>query len=98
MQLNTLKDKKDEFDIILIDSTDPMGPGEGLFTDEFYTNVKNSLKKGGIMVAQSESPFAQAESVRKMYVQLKSIPECCYLHFKYPYLSGRILGMGILFS
>lgn len=29
----------------MIDSTDPMGPGEGLFTDEFYTNVKNSLKK-----------------------------------------------------
>ena len=48
-----IKDKKDEFDIILIDSTDPMGPGEGLFTEEFYTNVKNSLKKGGIIAAQS---------------------------------------------
>ena len=57
MQLNTLKDKKDEFDIILIDSTDPMGPGEGLFTDEFYTNVKNSLKKGGIMVAPIRITF-----------------------------------------
>lgn len=68
-----IKDKKEEFDIVLIDSTDPMGPGEGLFTDEFYTNVKNSLKKGGIMVAQSESPFAQAESVKKMYVQLKKV-------------------------
>ena len=68
-----IKDKKDEFDIILIDSTDPMGPGEGLFTDEFYTNVKNSLKKGGIMVAQSESPFAQKESVQKMYTQLKKV-------------------------
>ena len=41
-----VKDKKDEFDIILIDSTDPMGPGEGLFTDEFYTNVKRSLNQG----------------------------------------------------
>ena len=68
-----IKDKKDMFDIILIDSTDPMGPGEGLFTDEFYTNVKNSLKKGGIMVAQSESPFAQKTSVQKMYVQLKKV-------------------------
>ena len=72
-----IKDKKNEFDIVLIDSTDPMGPGEGLFTDEFYTNVKNSLKEGGIMVAQSESPFAQAESVRKMYVQLNKVfPSC----------------------
>ena len=72
-----IKDKKNEFDIVLIDSTDPMGPGEGLFTDEFYTNVKNSLKEGGIMVAQSESPFAQAESVRKMYVQLKKVFPIC---------------------
>ncbi|MBO7672542.1 polyamine aminopropyltransferase [bacterium] len=68
-----IKDKKNMFDIILIDSTDPMGPGEGLFTDEFYTNVRNSLKEGGIMVAQSESPFAQKISVQKMYVQLKKV-------------------------
>ena len=68
-----IKDKKNMFDIVLIDSTDPMGPGEGLFTDEFYTNVKESLKEGGIMVAQSESPFAQKESVQKMYVQLKKV-------------------------
>ena len=68
-----IKDKKDEFDIILIDSTDPMGPGEGLFTDEFYTNVKNALKKGGIMVAQSESPFANKEEIKKMYRQLKKV-------------------------
>ena len=68
-----IKDKKDEYDIILVDSTDPIGPGEGLFTDEFYTNVKNSLKKGGIMVAQSESPFAQKEAVQKMYKLLKRV-------------------------
>src|SRR5574344_236500 len=68
-----IKDKKDEFDIVLIDSTDPMGPGEGLFTEEFYTNVKKSLKKGAIMVAQSESPFAQADAVKKMYQLLKKV-------------------------
>lgn len=71
--IDFIKDKKNEYDIVLIDSTDPMGPGEGLFTDEFYSNVKASLKEGGIMVAQSESPFAQSESVRKMYVQLKKV-------------------------
>ena len=67
------KDKENMFDIILIDSTDPMGPGEGLFTDEFYTNVKRSLKKGGIMVAQSESPFTNKEEIKKMYTQLKRV-------------------------
>ena len=68
-----IKDKENMFDIILIDSTDPMGPGEGLFTDEFYTNVKRSLKKGGIMAAQSESPFTNQEEIRKMYTQLRRV-------------------------
>ena len=72
-----IKDKKNEFDIVLIDSTDPIGPGEGLFTAEFYTNIKNSLKEGGIMVAQSESPFAQKDSVQKMYNLLKKVFPIC---------------------
>ncbi|WP_143961524.1 polyamine aminopropyltransferase [Litoribacter populi] len=46
----------ESFDIILVDSTDPVGPGEGLFTAEFYTQVHRILKKDGIMVTQSESP------------------------------------------
>lgn len=72
-----IKDKKNEFDIVLIDSTDPMGPGEGLFTEEFYTNVKNSLKEGGIMAAQSESPFVNKEEIKKMYDLLKKVFPVC---------------------
>lgn len=72
-----IKDKKNEFDIILIDSTDPMGPGEGLFTEEFYTNVKNSLKEGGIVAAQSESPVANKEEIKKMYNLLKKVFPVC---------------------
>ena len=72
-----IKNKKDEFDIVLIDSTDPMGPGEGLFTEEFYTNVKNSLKKDGIMVAQSESPFVNKSEIKKMYDLLKKVFPIC---------------------
>lgn len=68
-----IKDKKEEFDIVLIDSTDPMGPGEGLFTEEFYTNVKKSLKKGGIVAAQSESPVVNKEEIKKMYNLLKKV-------------------------
>lgn len=66
-----IKKQKGEFDIILIDSTDPMGPGEGLFTEEFYKDVNSALKEGGIMVAQSESPFANQEEIKKMYPLLK---------------------------
>ena len=68
-----IKTKKNEFDIVLIDSTDPMGPGEGLFTEEFYTNVKKSLKKGGIVAAQSESPVVNKEEIKKMYTLLKKV-------------------------
>ena len=68
-----IKDKKNEYDIILIDSTDPMGPGEGLFTEEFYTNVKEALKDGGIMAAQSESPFINQAEMKKMYPLLRKV-------------------------
>ncbi len=68
-----IKTKTNEFDIVLIDSTDPMGPGEGLFTEEFYTNVKKSLKKGGIVAAQSESPVVNKEEIKKMYTLLKKV-------------------------
>jgi len=68
-----IKDKENEFDIVLIDSTDPMGPGEGLFTEEFYTNVKKSLKKDGIVAAQSESPVVNKEEIKKMYSLLKKV-------------------------
>ncbi len=68
-----IKDKKSEYDVILIDSTDPLGPGVGLFTEEFYTNVKQALKPGGIMVAQSESPIADKKEMRQMYKLLNKV-------------------------
>ena len=45
------------YDIIIVDSTDPFGPGEGLFTMEFYGNCEKALREDGIMVNQHESPF-----------------------------------------
>lgn len=47
----------EEYDLIIVDSTDPFGPGEGLFTKEFYGNCFKALKQNGIMVNQHESPF-----------------------------------------
>ncbi len=68
-----IKNKKKCYDVVLIDSTDPMGPGVGLFTEEFYTNVKESLKTGGIVTAQSESPFANKNEMRSMYILLNKV-------------------------
>ncbi len=52
-----LKRSEDEFDVILIDSTDPVGPAEGLFQREFYADCHNALKADGILTIQSESPW-----------------------------------------
>ena len=43
--LKFVRSRKDEYDLIIVDSTDPFGPGEGLFTMEFYGNCYNALKK-----------------------------------------------------
>lgn len=68
-----IKNKKNEYDIILIDSTDPLGAGEGLFTEEFYNDVKDSLKKNGIVCAQSESPIVNQNEIKKIYKLLKKV-------------------------
>lgn len=52
----------DTYDLILVDSTDPFGPGEGLFTKEFYGNCFKALKEDGIMVNQHESPFYKEDA------------------------------------
>lgn len=53
----------DEYDLIIVDSTDPFGPGEGLFTKEFYGNCYKALKEDGIMVNQHESPFYEQDAL-----------------------------------
>jgi spermidine synthase len=52
-----VKNTEDRYDLILIDSTDPIGPGEGLFSLDFYKDCKRILNKKGIMVNQNESPY-----------------------------------------
>ncbi len=54
---------ENEYDIIIVDSTDPFGPGEGLFTREFYGNCFKALKEDGIMVNQHESPFFDEDAI-----------------------------------
>lgn len=53
------------FDVIMIDSTDPIGPGEVLFSNDFYRQCNRILAPGGIMVTQNGVPFMQLDEVRK---------------------------------
>ncbi|MBQ3664527.1 MAG: polyamine aminopropyltransferase [Lachnospiraceae bacterium] len=54
---------EDKYDLIIVDSTDPFGPGEGLFTKEFYGNCYKALKSDGIIVNQHESPFYKEDAL-----------------------------------
>ena len=55
--LKFVRNKENEYDLIIVDSTDPFGPGEGLFTKEFYGNCYKALTEEGILVNQHESPY-----------------------------------------
>jgi spermidine synthase len=52
-----VKHKKKKYDLIIVDSTDPFGPGEGLFTHDFYNSCYEALTKDGVLINQNESPF-----------------------------------------
>nr|VFK58390.1 MAG: spermidine synthase [Candidatus Kentron sp. TUN]VFK61767.1 MAG: spermidine synthase [Candidatus Kentron sp. TUN]VFK67314.1 MAG: spermidine synthase [Candidatus Kentron sp. TUN] len=63
----------DKFDLVISDSSDPVGPAEVLFQQPFYQDVFNVLDDNGIFVAQSESPLFHASNVRKIYKNLRAV-------------------------
>ena len=58
-----VKQKGELFDVIICDSTDPIGPGQVLFTEEFYGGCKSLLREGGIFVNQNGVPFFQKDEL-----------------------------------
>ena len=73
--LKFVKTKRNEYDLIIVDSTDPIGPGTELFTMEFYENCFNALVHDGILVNQHESPYYKndAEAMQNAHKKIKSI-------------------------
>ncbi|MCT6842716.1 polyamine aminopropyltransferase [Commensalibacter melissae] len=62
---------KESFDVIIVDSTDPIGVGEVLFTDDFYRNAARILTGDGLIVNQCGVPFMQAEELRETSLRRK---------------------------
>ena len=60
-----VREAQQPFDVILVDSTDPIGPGEVLFTNDFYRDCHALLASEGILVTQNGVPFMQLDEVRK---------------------------------
>lgn len=58
-----MKENTETFDVIIVDSTDPIGPGEVLFTDTFYGHAARSLSENGIIVTQNGVPFMQGDEL-----------------------------------
>lgn len=72
--LKYVRQKVDAFDLIIVDSTDPFGPGEGLFTKEFYGNCYKALRSDGILVNQQESPYYEddAKAMQRAHQRITS--------------------------
>ena len=76
------------YDLILVDSTDPVGPAAGLFSETFYKNCFRALGPKGVVVGQSESPLFHAELIVSMQQAFKAagfrdvatlfFPQCTY--------------------
>ena len=72
--LKFVRRAENEYDLIIVDSTDPFGPGEGLFTKEFYGNCYKALNDTGILVNQHESTFYDeyAQAMKRAHSRIKS--------------------------
>ena len=71
-------------DVIIVDSTDPIGPGEGLFTEEFYRNCFNALKEDGLLIQQSESPYYHLALIQSMHQKMRNGGFACSQLFNFP--------------
>jgi len=63
---------KNSYDVILIDSTEPVGPAQGLFAKPFYQSIYEALTEDGIMVAQTESPFVNRDLIRSVFADISA--------------------------
>lgn len=61
------------YDVIIVDSTDPVGPALGLFSVGFYQNCFNALSDGGVLVQQSESPLTHQKLLKQMHGAFKQV-------------------------
>lgn len=90
-----IKGKNNLYDLIIVDSTDPIGPGEGLFTTEFYTDCYNALTEKGILINQCESPYYShnAYEMKRSYKKLNNLFNICkaYQYHMPTYPSGHMI-------
>jgi spermidine synthase len=83
------------FDVVIVDSTDPIGVGEVLFTDEFYANCARLLTGRGLVVNQCGVPFMQADELRETSLRrAKSFPDVFAYVAAVPTYVGGFMTLG----
>ena len=91
-----IRENRGCFDVILIDSTDPVGPAQGLFTAGFYATVRDALAKGGIMACQGESYWYYPALVQEQVASIGRVfPHQGYYHSQIPCYPGTVWGFAI---
>ncbi len=85
-----VKNPPHTYDVMIVDSTDPIGPGEVLFQDTFYANARRCLNPGGILVTQNGVPFMQPDELKNTVTHLKYLfaDASCYLATIPTYVGG----------
>ena len=85
-----VKDCSETYDVIIVDSTDPIGPGEALFTAGFYADCKSCLAEGGVLVTQNGVPFLQGGELAGTLACLRPLfaDATCYLATVPTYVGG----------
>lgn len=71
--LEHVKTARGMYDVIIVDCSDPIGPGEVLFTRPFYESLYTALKDDGLFVQQTESPFYNGDLIRQLYKDIADI-------------------------
>ena len=90
-----VKETERRFDVILVDSTDPIGPGAVLFTAEFYADCKRCLTPGGVVVTQNGVPFVQPEEITNSFQRLgKSFADVHFYRAAVPTYQGGDMAFG----
>lgn len=68
-----IAESENEFDVIMVDSTEPVGPAVNLFSKGFYAGISKALKEDGIFVAQSDNPWFKADLIKQVQSDVKEI-------------------------
>jgi len=87
-----LENSKNEYDVIIVDSSDPIGPAEVLFEKPFYVNMKNALRAGGIISTQAECLWLHVDLIKRLIVQAKEM----FKHAEYAFTTIPTYPSGVI--